>query len=586
MFRTVCAVFLTSISVLSCGESASSNQDAPASPDGKSAVDASASDAEPPSPDAKPVDPCAGFACDNGGTCSVAGSSPACECLSGFHGVHCEIDDDMRLTVASRMFANKSLTLRADLLDPSNGILVKDGCFDNLGTVTMTSLLDGQNVPVSVTIFDDHLPVPDDSIRFYHGIGSVSITLDNPSVVAAGNYKVTVTFGERTASRIVQIETAAAFREMPATLIGTDLVWGPNENIHLTQHATVVPAGSTLKILPGTLVMIDTTGALEDGTLLNIEGNMEALGTIESPIHFFSERGAAAMTHIVSGPTVSNPDAWRGIFFFGAGSSKLQHVMLTGAGNGSVVSHPRPPIFNIFGTHNVTVEDSTLVDCTGMMFQSPGTGTTTIRRTLVSRVGIGAEFLSSGNTVLIEDSWWTGIGQGPTEPLRYDGDGIHLDGIGSTQIVRRSVIADIGDDGIDHSNSNFTVENTMIHDAQDKAISMKNGEAVIRNVLIFNASTGIRGAANVSNSTISVPNPIATPLSVRSSIIWPQTLDTCAGDFQHSIVGDPASLSCGVGNQSVDPGFVDPLRCDYGLTLTSPAQIAGPGGETIGYRGW
>ena len=111
-----------------------------------------------------------------------------------------------------------------------------------------------------------------------------------------------------------------------------------------------------------------------------------------------------------------------------------------------------------------------LVDSTGMMFQTPSVGNFTIRHTLVSRVGIGAEFLSSGNTVLVEDSWFTGIGRGPTTPVRFDGDGLHLDGFGSSQTLRRVIVADIGDDAIDHSNSTFTFEDAIIQDSGDSRI--------------------------------------------------------------------------------------------------------------------
>ena len=186
--------------------------------------------------------------------------------------------------------------------------------------------------------------------------------------------------------------------------------------------------------------MVDTTGKLEDGTVLAVSGRLEATGTVDRPVHFFSERGAAAMTHVISGSSLSNPDAWRGIFFNGTQSSTMDFEILTGAGNGPIVSHPRPPILHLAGTHSLTVQDSIFVDSTGMMFQSPGTGTTTIKRSLISRVGIGAEFLSSGNQVLIDDSWWTALGRGPTTPLRFDGDGIHVDGLASRQTIRRSFV--------------------------------------------------------------------------------------------------------------------------------------------------
>lgn len=529
------------------------------------------------------INDCPADACDNGGTCVDGVGSFTCACPDGFAGARCEIDLDLRLTVPRRMINDKSLTVRAEMLDPATGNIVTEGCFDTLGNVTVTRQSDGAVIPTTVTVFDDHLPVPDDSVRFFHGVGSTSLTLDGGTAVPAGEYWVTVTVGQRTARRRLTVEANPTFRVMPATLTGADLVWGPNENIRLSAHNTIVPAGETLTIHPGTLVMIDTTGGYEDGTVLTVNGRMQATGTIVEPVHFFSTRAAAAMTHTISGSSLSNPNAWRGVFFYGDQTSTMDWVVLTGAGNGPVVSHPRPPILNTFGTHSLTVQDSILTDATGMMFQSPGTGTTTIRRSLVSRVGIGAEFLSSGNTVLIEDTWWTSIGRGPTTPLRYDGDGIHVDGAASKQTIRRCYVVDIGDDAIDHSNSTFTLEDTVIHDAADKAISMTNGLATIRNSLIYRTGSGVRGTARIYNSTIASPSPVATPQVLADSIIWPYSLNSCAGDVHHSLLGSGSDLSCGVGNRSVDPMFADPNRCDYSLAAGSPALTASSTGGRLGY---
>jgi hypothetical protein len=331
------------------------------------------------------------------------------------------------------------------------------------------------------------------------------------------------------------------------------------------------------------MIMVDTTGKIEDGTLLTVNGKITATGTFDQPIHFFSERGAQAMTHVISGSSLSNPNAWRGIFLYGGDSSNLDWVILTGAGNGTVVSHPRPPIINIAGTHNLAVSDSIFTDATGMVFQSPSTGTHSIRRSLVSRVGIGAEFLSSGNKVDIEDSWWTSIGRGPTSPLRYDGDGIHVDGAASRQTIRRCYVVDIGDDAIDHSNSTFTIEDTVIHDAGDKAVSMTNGSATVRNSLIYRTGSGVRGTAKVYNSTILSPSPIANPLVLSDSIIWPNTLSSCSGMFTNNILGTGSDLSCGTGNISVDPMFNNAAMCDYSLAVNSPALTASSTGGVLGY---
>ena len=531
------------------------------------------------------VDDCPPDACENGGTCIDGVNAWSCSCPPGLAGPHCEIDLDLRLTVARRMINDKSLSIRAEMLDPQNGHIVTDGCFDTIGSVVITRKDNGAQVPFTVTTFDDHIAVPEDGMRFYHGVGSVSLTLDNGAQVAAGEYFITVTVGQRTATRHLTVESNPTWRVMPANLAGADLVWGPDENIRISAHQTIVPMGSTLVINPGTLIMVDTTGGLEDGTLITVNGKVQATGTIERPVHFFSQRGAAAMTHTIKGNSLSNPNAWRGIFFYGNQSSTLDWVMLTGAGNGTIVSHPRPPILNVFNTHNLTAQDCVLIDSTGMMFQSPSTGAITIRRSLVSRVGIGGEFLSNGNTLLIEDTWWTSIGRGPTSPLRYDGDGIHVDGATSKQAIKRCFVVDIGDDAIDHSNSTFSLDDTVIHDAGDKAISMTGGLVTIHNSLIFNTDTGVRGWAKIYNSTILSPNPIETAVELVDSIVWPDPISSCSGKVHHSLLGKGADLSCGAGNFTATPDFVDPARCDYHLAPNSPSRKAPSTGGPVGWGG-
>ena len=491
--------------------------------------------------------------------------------------------DSLKLIAPRRMVNTKTLTLKASILNAGGGV-DWSGCYSTLGTVTMNRVSDNASIPITVTFFDDHLPVPADSIRFYHGVGSVSFTLDDGAAVPAGDYKVTVTVGTTSASKVVTVLANPTWRDLQGTLSGADLVWGPDENIHIVGHDTYVPAGSTLTINPGTMIMVDSLGGLENGTLVTVNGALNAVGTQEKPIHFFSASGPAAMIHTVSG-SLSNVDAWRGIHHYGSGSSAYKWVILTGAGNGPIEGHPRPPIIQVHDTHNLLVEDSIFTDSTGMMFQGLGTGTYTVRRSLVSRVGIGCEFNGNGHTLLVEDTWWTGIGRGPTTPQRYDGDLLHVDGAASNQTIRRCIIADGGDDGIDHSASTFTVDSCIIHAINDKAISMTGGFVTLRNVLIYGAGSGVRGTGNAYNSTFA-SGRIDSPQTVQQSIFWTSAVGGCSATINYTDGGDATHVACGTGNISADPLFTDTAQCDYSLRAGSPAQTAGPGGTRIGWLGF
>ncbi|MCA9526781.1 MAG: DNRLRE domain-containing protein, partial [Myxococcales bacterium] len=277
--------------------------------------------------------------------------------------------------------------------------------------------------------------------------------------------------------------------------------------------------------------------------------------------------------------------AWRGFQFRGAGSSTFRQVFLTGAGNGTVVSHPRPPILGLFNTHNLTVDRSVFVDNNGMVFSGQGQGTYIIRKTHVTRAGIGGEFFGNGHTLRITDSWFSAVGFAP-EANNLDGDLMHIDGGASNQLIRSSIFADGGDDGIDHNGSNFRLEHSIIWGIRDKAVSMTGGHADVYNTLIFQAATGIRGLTQADHVTIASGNPITIVESVMASIIWPRSLPTCVGDVDYTYVGNPDDLGCGDGNFARDPLFADVQRRDYNPRADSPALTAGPTGERIGWLGF
>ncbi|MFH1107983.1 MAG: lamin tail domain-containing protein [Planctomycetota bacterium] len=499
----------------------------------------------------------------------------------------------LRMTMPTRMVKDKTLTLKAEIIDRLGSLGRPDWRKWNLlGTVSARRVSDQSPVPTSITVFETFAAgagagtPPEDSIRFYNGVGSVSITLDDPESVVGEDIEVVVAVDGRTASRVVTVldNVPATFKTLSGTLSGVNLTWGPGDGvIHLTSDVTV-PSGSTLTINAGTLVMVDP-GPAGNGTAIWVSGNVNAQGTETEPIFFFATAGPAAME--LPQTQQNNYSSWRGLYHDGGGTSHYSFVFVTGAGNGSISGHPRPPIFRFYGSHSLVMTDCMAADCPGKALHTSSGGSVTVSRCLFSRNGIGGEFYGSVQ-VLIEDSWFTRIGRAP-EANSVDGDFLHLDnGGGST--IRRCILTDGGDDVIDGAASvQITVEDSIAYDARDKLLSLYGCCGYMDNVLAFNLSGAYDNSGGVvTQSTFAVQRNFSSgyAYTVGRTILWPGSASTCGGDVDYTLVGSPGHLGCGVGNFSADPLFVDAANHDYNLQPNSPAMRAGPGGERIGWLGF
>lgn len=507
----------------------------------------------------------------------------------------------IRITAPTRMVNTKTWTAKAELLD-NNG-QVDWRIWNALGTVSATRVSDGTPVPTSITVFETLAAgagggrPPEDSIRFYNGVGSVSITLDGGAAETAGDIEVTVGVSGVSAVKVVTVldeATPGLFRNLSGVLSGDDLVWGPADGvIHLTGDVTV-NEGNTLSILPGTLVMVDS-GPANDGVAVTGAGVVQALGTQSEPIFFFPTAGPAALT--LPQDAQNNTASWRGFYFWGTGSSQYLHVFVTGAGNGTLTSSPRPPIFHSKGSAGLILEDCVVADCPGMGHWAAkgASGVYQIRRSLFSRVGAGGEWLGSGYALAIEDSWFTRIGRA-ADTNGLNGDVFHFDRSDNTVHIRRCVLTDGGDDVIEHTaGAAPVVEDCVLYDVRDAIVSLdagSGGSITFTNCLVFMSPGGIRcpgAAAYLTHCTVETPTDIdgrGTGSLIQSTVLWPNSASTCVGSVEHTLVGSADDLGCGVGNLCADPLFAGASIFDYTLEPESPARTAGPAGGRIGWLGF
>ena len=157
--------------------------------------------------------------------------------------------------------------------------------------------------------------------------------------------------------------------------------WGPDETS--ANRQCTVPRGQHARSIPNVLVMANRPG-LRRGTRVALTQVAPSSRLRTRLLLLDSLPQAMVLTQPPAG--ANNSNCWRGFMHNSANvTSTYNHVFLTGAGNGQVIGHPRPPILGLFSNHSLLVEDSVLADNNGMGISGSGTGSYTVRRSVSSR---------------------------------------------------------------------------------------------------------------------------------------------------------------------------------------------------------
>jgi hypothetical protein len=345
-------------------------------------------------------------------------------------------------------------------------------------------------------------------------------------------------------------------------VLSSDTVWdGANGTILVTNTVTV-PAGVTLRITNGAVVLLRPSTSVRATT----NGVVLATGTEANPILFAPTDGATP---------------WGDVGAFGTNAAiTLRHA--------EVVAGQIRPVNG--GT--MLMEDSVIRDLNDgreVIAGVAGSGLT-LRRVYGTRFG---EMDARDTPVLIEDSL--------LEEFSIDGldikggEDIPLIVRGTT--VRRADPNNSNADGLDFGPGAGTVVQCLIYGFPDKGISLGGAPGTtVRDSVIYACGSGI--SVNVStncwfeNTTIS---GCATGLFFRASgdishlagtnnILWgnsntivftgSSTLDLAFTDVQGGYPGP--------GNINADPLFVDAAGADFRLGPGSPALGAGLAGVDMG----
>lgn len=458
---------------------------------------------------------------------------------------------------------------------PGIGILVRvevirmDGYIErNLWDATATLSIDNPNVNISSS-----------RIVLRNGLGSALVTF-----TGNGDFTLTASVNGSEDSRLLIDLSNEPITSVSGTLVGNSTTW--DGIIHITDDL-LVPSRHTLTIKPGTLILLDGVNSGSAGTDIDVQGTIESHGTSSAPITF----------------TCYNPvQAWGEIHHDYSSPSIYQYTNFTRAGRSPGGGHTGSgPVVRPLGS-NIIFENVSITDNAGKVMQSSSDSDLTFRNCHLARSVMGPEM--NNTALLLEDSWITEM-FGPDD---NDGIYIHSQSAGQDVILRRGVIAETDDDGLDTLGSTVTVEDYIFRDCFDKGISVFDGQVTINYALILNNSIGVSNKATSHNSaqvflnhativcndfgiqSFNKYNPTDPLIEyfVTNSIILavdPVYTDYDPADIHidYSNIGETWS---GINNINLDPLFIDPLNNNYNLKENSPCIDAGNdngAATTLGY---
>ncbi len=499
-----------------------------------------------------------------------------------------------RLVVSGppRLVAGGAVTTRIEVLQPGGDW--ERRVFRAQGTITATR--EGQPIDVSPGSFTVH-----------NGMGTVSVAISSPGPVT-----LRFQLGGLTASREVTVlEESADEKVVSGKLTGDALRWGSDEVVRVSGVAEIAE-GDTLVIEPGALVR------LEAGAGLDVRGGVEANGTEEAPIQLQAMPGAHWGQWLQSGAAARLE--WSNVFVTGGGDIGKPR-------DGVRDRHCCAPMLRVMG--GTLRFDRTVVADTPFKGLFAVGVDVVIRSSAFERLGHGME-LDSPN-VTVEDTWVVGS-YGPD-----DNDGIYVWGYmakglieqspqdhweGLTRedeqiVLRRLVIADVADDGLDTRGASLRLEDSLVYGAADKAVSLTGGRPTLTRTLIASSNRGLKVdywnvypewyaahegeehwfGPTVTDTTIAGHTSDGLFVSDRgggdheTADIRPTLERVVIHDvgktvttnwtedeitMRQCLTQEPVGAS-GEGNITGSPIFLDPTGHDYRLSPLSPARALGAG---------
>jgi len=475
----------------------------------------------------------------------------------------------LRLVVRDSYLPGVPVLIRAEVLN-GDGTVHRD-IWDAVATL---SVHDNPSINLSAK-----------EVRLYNGLGSASVT-----ITGSGDFTLTVEVNGLQTSATLVDGSALPINTVSGGL-GVSQTW--SGIYHITGGDFTIPAGVTLTLSPGTVVLIDGVPSGDNGTDIDVAGSIQSLGTATSPVTF---------TAYTTG------ENWGELHHVNAAPSAFQYTHITRAGSSPAVGHSNSGPAIRASNSTFVFEHCSLTDNAGKIMQATSGCDLTFRNCLFARSVMGPEI--TGTALLFEDGWIMDM-HGPD-----DADGIYIHGQQADQLctLTRGVAANMDDDGIDTLGSEVTIEDFIVRDCKDKGISVYGGDVDIKHCLIVEnnrapedptvatiATKTLEGATatvNIDRTTIVTSKvPGYVDIGIQSHNKYGVTSGTIIYHVTNSIIDatDPVDVQVpyvesdihisycdvfgeawpGVGIIGADPLFADPPNHDYRLQTGSPCVDAG-----------
>ena len=418
-------------------------------------------------------------------------------------------------------------------------------------------------------------------VTLRNGLGSALVTLTGPGVTSGASFTLTASVGTHQVSRPMTSLAALPVTNVAGTLPGSATTW--SGVVHVTGDV-IVPAGHTLTIQPGTLVLLNGVASGDTGTDIQVNGTIRSLGTADDPV-------------VITAWDPTLP--WGELRHAGAQPSVYQYTLISRAGNSPGGGHTgKGPVVRP-NNSTITFDHVAITDNVGKIAQASGSNLN-FQNSELSRSIAGAEI---GSTQLLQEWTWTTDMRGTD-----DNDGIYLNAQsgGQTLILRHNVFAGMDDDGIDTLGSNVLIDDAIVRDSKDKGLSTLGGVVTVSHSLFvdntlapedgtsatISAKPGQgQATATVNMDHVTVVAPVVgiegrdkfgeptlrVIYNVTNSII--RAPDAVRTDYNpadiHISYSNVSEAWPGTGNGTADPLFTNPAAHDFHLRPGSPALNAG-----------